>query len=345
MFKKSFDVITIGGVVRDLSFWSKAGRFFNTPQDLTAQKYLAFEYGAKVGIDEAFITFGGGASNSATTFAKLGLKTAVLTRVGDDTDGESIIDNLSQNKVNTSLVQKDKQKPSGFSFILSTDKKERDHVVFAFRGASENIEIDHNTLKGISSQWFYITSLRGEGWKKLLTNAFSIAREKRIKIAWNPGSTQLQAGKKVLEKLIKQTEVLILNKDEAIELALSGLSFGRKTPTHLNKPLYLLNILKDWGPKIVVITDGKKGAYAYEGKKIIKVLPLNRKVVDTTGVGDAFGSGFITSLIYKPGDIKEALRWANLNSNTVVTQPGAQGGILTKNQMHTLLKKTKIILR
>jgi len=345
MFKKSFDVITIGGAVRDLSFWSKAGRFFNTPQDLTAQRYLAFEYGAKIGIDDAVITYGGGAANTATAFSKLGLKTAILTRVGGDSDGESVLLNLNKNKINTSLVQKDKEIASGFSFILSTDKKERDHIVFAFRGAGENLDLPLNLLKGINCKWFYITSLSGESWKKVLSNAFDIAKQKRIKIAWNPGLKQLQAGKRVIEKLIRQTEVLILNKDEAIELALSGVSFGRKTPTHLNKPLYLLNIIKEWGPKIVVITDGKKGAYAYEGKKIIKVLPLNKKVVDTTGVGDAFGSGFVSSLIYKAGDIKEALRWANINSNTVITKHGAQGGIVSKDQMHDLLKKTKIIFK
>jgi len=268
MFKKSFDVVTIGGVVRDLSFWTKSGKFFNTPQNLTAQRYLAFEYGAKIKIDEAFLSFGGGAGNTAITFSKLGLKTAVLSRVGNDRDAKMIAENLTKKKINTSLLQFDKKRPSGFSFIVSTDKKEKDHIAFVFRGSNNFLDFPVTKFKSLKSKWFYITSLSGDGWKKTLFNSFKHAKENNVKIAWNPGSRQLQAGKKSLENFLKQTELLILNKDEAIELVLSGLSFGRKTPTHLNKPLYLLNIIKDWGPKIVVITDGKKGACAYAGKKI-----------------------------------------------------------------------------
>lgn len=345
MFKKSFDVVTIGGAVRDISFWSKAGRIFNTPQNLTAQRFLAFEYGAKIGVDDAFCSLGGGASNSAVTFSRLGLKVAALVRVGQERDGKIIVENFDKQKVNTSLVQYDNNKSSGFSFIISTEKKEKDHIAFLFRGANENLKFPGGKFKYIRTGWFYITSLSGENWKRTLNEAYQWGKERKIKIAWNPGNKQLQAGKKSIEKLLKQTEVLILNKDEAIELVLSGLRFGRKTPTHLNKPLYLLNILKDWGPKIVVITEGRKGAYAYEGKKIIKILPLRKKVIDTTGVGDAFGSAFVAALIYQPGNIKEALKWGIVNSNSVITKLGAQGGIVTKSEMQRLTQKTNFKFR
>jgi len=345
MFKKSYDIITIGGAVRDFSCWSKSGRFFNTPQNLTAQKFLAFEYGAKINIEEAICSLGGGASNTAATFSKLGLKVAALVRLGDDRDAKIIIDNLDKQKVNTTLIQYDKEKSSGFSFIISTDKKEKDHVAFVFRGANENLEFIEKKFNNIRTRWFYITSLSGEIWKKTLNSAFSCAARNNVKVAWNPGLKQLQAGKKSLQNYIKQTEVLILNKDEAIELVLSGMTFGRKTPTHLNKPLYLLNIIKDWGPKIVVITDSKKGGYAYEGKKIVKILPLRKKVVDTTGVGDAFGSAFVASLIGQPNNIKEALKWGIINSNNVITKVGAQGGIVTKLEMEKKLQKTSFRFR
>ncbi|RJR31311.1 carbohydrate kinase family protein [Candidatus Parcubacteria bacterium] len=343
MPKKEFDIISVGGAVRDFNFWSKSGKFLNTPENLTAQKLLAFEYGAKVNAEEIFCSIGGGASNTSASFVKLGLKTAALVRLGNDSDGKIIAENFKKHKVNDWLIQYDQKKISGISFILTTDKKEKDHVVFAFRGANENLEFPVQKFKKIRTKWIYITSLAGENWKKTLGQIFSWAQFNKVKVAWNPGIKQLQAGKKVLEKFLKLTNVIILNKDEAIELSLSGLKFGRKIPTHLNKPLYLLNILKEWGPKIVLITDGKRGAFCYDGKNIQHVKPLRKKIVDTTGVGDAFGAAFVSALIYHPGYVKEALRWGIINSNSVITQYGAQGGIVGKAEMLNRISKTKII--
>ncbi len=323
-----FDVVTIGGVVRDFTFYTNKGKIIDTPEDLTAQRMLAFEYGAKINVNEAYQTLGGGAANTAASFARLGFKTAIVVKVGKDDIGKDIILKFKKEKINTNFIQTDPELMTGFSFILSADKKEREHIAFLHRGANEKLVFPTPKLKQLRSSWFYITSLSGPAWLKSLNGIFNLAFPRNIKIAWNPGNLQLQAGKKVISNLLKKTNVLILNKDEAIELVLSGMKVGRRNPRYLNQPLYLLNILNDWGPKIVVITDGKKGAWAYDGKKIYYQKIRKAKIINTVGVGDAFGSSFVAGLIKNKGDIKAALNWGMINSASILEHVGAQTGLL-----------------
>lgn len=331
MFK--FDIVTIGSAVKDVTFYTDQGRVILTPQNLTSQKMLAFEYGAKISAVDSFQGFGGGAANSAITFARLKYKTAIVACVGQDETGREIINNFKKEKINTNFIQQNPKKSTALSFIIATAKKEKEHIVFTDRGADEHLFYDPKITSKINTKWFYMTSLCGKACSKNLNEIFSFAKTKRIKIAWNPGGVQIQSGKRSLAPFLKQTNVLILNKDEAIELVLSGIKLGRKNPNHLNRPIYLLNILHEWGPKIILITDGKKGAYAYDGKKIYKAKILNTKVVDTTGVGDSFGSAFIAGLIDTRGQIQPSLRWGMINSGSVVAKVGAQNGIVTLKKL------------
>jgi len=332
-----FDIVTIGGAVRDVTFYTDQGKVFLTPQNLTAQKMLGFEFGAKIPTTESHLNLGGGAANTAVSLARLGFKVAAITRVGKDESGREILNKFKKEKINTNFVQIDNKNPTGFSFILATDKKEREHIAFVERGATKFFGLSPGNFSRLHCKWFYITSLAGKNWLKNLKTIFNFAEKKNIKITWNPGTTQLQAGKKVLASYLKKTNILILNKDEAIELVLSGIKLGRKNPNHLNRPLYLLNILQEWGPKIVVITDGKKGAWVYDGKDIYRGKIVNAKVVDTTGVGDSFGSSFLAGLISEKNNINKALKWGMINSGSVLTQIGAQNGLLIRKKLEEKL--------
>ena len=184
----------------------------------------------------------------------------------------------------------------------------------------------------LKASWFYVSSLSGKNWQKNLKATFAAAKKSGSKIAWNPGNRQLQAGHKVLSGYLKQTDVLILNKDEAIELVLSGVKLGRKNPNFLNKPVYLLNILQEWGPKIVVLTAGQKGAWVYDSRKIFRQPIKKAKVINTTGIGDCFGSSFIAGLILEK-NITKALKWAMINCASAVGQVGAQAGLLARKEL------------
>lgn len=323
-----FDFITVGGATEDITFYTKEGVLVDNKQDILRQKLLAFEYGAKIKIDKSYSTFGGGAANAAVCLSLLGLNGAALVAIGNDERGGRIIKNLKKNKVNANFVQKVEKQQSGFSFLLVGPGNE--HVVFSDRASNKILSISEKEIKLLNnSKWVYMTSLSGK-WREVLKNIF----KNNSKIAWNPGHIQLNSGVKVIGKYFKKVEILILNKDEAIELVVSDDSFRNKDNRFFNNIKNLLVAIKKWGPNIVVVTSGKNGADAYDGcnfyhQNVIK----ESKRIDTTGVGDAFGSTFIAGLELFKGDIQKAMELSAKNTASVISRQGAQNGLLSKKEI------------
>ncbi|MDD5110259.1 MAG: carbohydrate kinase family protein [Patescibacteria group bacterium] len=336
-----FDVVTVGSVIRDVTMYTNQGIVFRTPENITTQRVIGFEYGAKVRVPQAHFGAGGGAGNSAVTFRKLGLRVATISRIGNDAEGAFLRGALAQYGTDITQLQVDRIMHTAMSTIVASSRGEHDHVVFVYRGATAGLRIDSANLRALPTRWYYVTAMCGNFWQHNLRQIFSASVRSGAKVAWNPGGEQISAGRRGLDKFLRQTDVLQLNKDEAIELALSGIKLGKRNPSFLNKPLYLLNILSDWGPKCVVITDGVHGAYALYNGKVFHQKALRRKEVDTTGVGDAFGSAFIAGLHVSKGSVAEALRWGVVNSANVLTEVGAQHGILTRAELMSQLKRVK----
>src|SRR3989339_1022832 len=194
MFKKKFDFVTVGGATRDFMFYDPKAEFLYTPEDIKRQASLCFTYGSKIQVDKTYFTFGGGAANTAVNLARQGLKVSTIVAVGDDEIGHSVYHNFLINGVNTDLIAKKVGKMTGFSFIL-TAGKEKEHVIFVYRGASSFLTVDDSLLKKINTKWFYLASLSGSNWKRVL----DLVTNQQSFIAWNPGSSQLQAGHAVLK--------------------------------------------------------------------------------------------------------------------------------------------------
>jgi len=330
---KKFDVITIGGATQDISFYTQEGELLDNKKDVLRQKLLAFEYGAKIKIDKTYFSFGGGASNSAVNLSRLGLNVASYIFVGDDKRGKDLTKNLKDQGVNISLVKKQKREESGVSFVLIGAENER--IIFTHRGANSNLNLGKRDLRKLrKTEWVYITSLSGK-WQSALRDIFSVDG---VKFAWNPGSVQLQGGVKSIGKYIKKTDMLFLNKDEAIELVISDKKYKGKDAKFLNNVKNLLKAVKEMGPEMVVITSGKKGADCYDGKKIYHQAILEEKVrVDTTGVGDAFNSSIIAGLKVFNGDKQKAMRLGVMNTSSSIAKQGAQNGLLTKEDIKKVL--------
>lgn len=331
--QKKYDFITIGGTTEDITLYTNEAKMIQNKEDILAQKLMAFEYGAKLKIDKSYSTFGGGASNAAVCLSRLGFKVSAIVAIGDDNRGKSICENFKKHKVDISLIKKIKNTASGFTFFIVGRDKE--HVGFSNRAANNSLSINLKDLKKMNdSEWIYLTSLSGK-WREILKNIFKT----KTKIAWNPGHIQLHAGFKAIGKFLKKTEMLSVNKDEAIELVVSNPKFKNKDAKFLNSIPNLLKIIYSYGPQIVVITNGKYGAYAYDGQKKYyqKVIQEKRKI-DTTGVGDAFGSTFVAGLEIFRGDIKKAMLLSAYNTAAVIGQQGAQNGSLSRKE---ILKKIK----
>lgn len=322
-----YDIVTIGGAVEDITFYTKEGQVIDNQQDILRQTLLAFEYGTKIKIDAAHTTFGGGATNVAIAASRLGLKSACICAVGNDERGKKIVKNLKEQKVDTRFVQKVRGEMSGFSFLLvGTDNE---HVIFSYRAANSELKISQKKLKKINSEYLYVTSLSGQ-WRETVKNIFSCSE--KFKIAWNPGHIQLSEGQNSIKRNLPKVDVFIINEDEALELVVTDKNVMRNRKENagfLSNVKNLLRIIEKYGPRIVVITRGRKGADVYDGKKFYHMrIQKEHKRIDTTGVGDAFGSSFVCGLKLYNGDIEKAIELGIKNTASVIGQQGAQNGLI-----------------
>jgi len=328
-----YDLITIGGATEDLAIYTDEGILINNKKDILRQKLLAFEYGAKVKVDKADHTLGGGAINAAICLSRLGFNVAAMVAVGNDDRGKRIINNLKKEKVKTKLIQIIKNEISGFTAsIISQDNE---HVSFPIRGANTRLLITDSNLRQIKkADWLYLTSLSGDkkAWLASLDKIFS---SEKVKIAWNPGHLQLIEGKKTLNKYLKKTELLIVNIDEARELIISDKKYSSNKSAFFDDTKKLLEIIKQWVPGTVVITEGKKGASAIDAANKFYKISSNSSVkqINTVGVGDAFGSSLVAGLKLYKGDILKAMELGKKNTASVITKAGAQTGLIYKKDI------------
>ncbi|RJQ34615.1 carbohydrate kinase family protein [Candidatus Parcubacteria bacterium] len=318
-------ITTIGGATRDIMFYTNDMVLVDNKHDLLRKKLIGFEYGAKVYSKDLIFTFGGGGMNTAVNFANLGLKTQTILAIGTDIIGHEILAELRDKKISTKLVQINAKTISGTSFVINVGKF-NEHVIFAYRGANNKIDLSRAIVKKINTPWVYLSSLSGN-FKVGLANLFEQCEKKKIKIAWNPGSRQLKTGLRALAKYMKSTTVFIVNRDEALELVMSVKK--KETKDNIKSSLKFLH---QSGQKITVITDGHRGAHVYDGDKYYFKAAIKTKGINTTGAGDAFGAAFVAGII-KYNSIEKALKLAVLNSNSVIAKIGAQRGILQASDL------------
>lgn len=320
-----FEVITIGAATRDVFLQSGNFRFIKS-QEFAGGTGECLALGSKNEVQDIFFSTGGGATNAAVTFARLGLRTAVLARVGRDASGEEIVETMKKEGVSAKLIQSDIKEPTAYSTLLMYGPGER--TVLVYRGPSTKIDVSKKNISGLKAKWIYVTSLGGR--LDIIRAVWAHAKRNKIKICWNPGGEELKLGFAALKPLIKQCEVFNLNRDEA----------ARLTGCERNNDICLMDNLCGL-PKAAIITDGGKGAYACAGGERYFVASLGTKPRNTTGAGDAFGSGFAAGMI-KTNDVKFSLELGTLNADSVIRMMGAKTGILKRMPGEKELKKVKI---
>ncbi len=333
-----FDIIAIGSAARDITFLTDQGKVMETPEDLTAQRLLAFEYGAKIRSEKVWMNFGGGACNSAATLANMGLNVAIISRIGADGNGKSILDNLQNRNIDTTMIQIDREHNSAFSFIVvDSANGDGERVIFSHKGAVNYLNVRREDLE--DTEWIYLTSL-SEDWKNNLEKISDIVAKRGVKLVWNPGEAQIASGKVGLLPFLLRTYLLIINKDEAIELVKSDSQAGFDDNDY-NDIYKLISIIRSWGVQNVVITDGKNGACFSSERELLKSSAFAKAQADTTGAGDAFGSGLVAGYIIS-GNWETALKFGVLNSGGEVAEYGAQRGIMTREEIENNLSNIEI---
>ncbi len=324
-----YDIITIGSATRDVFIRSAAMEITDCDHSPTGAD-ACFPLGSKIDVQDMVMETGGGATNAAVTFSRLGLRTATVTAVGDDANGRDILAALKADGVSTALVQTDRARQTAFSVIILSGSGER--TILVHRGASENIRPDLIPWSKLKAKWFYITSLGGK--IEVLQQLLEQADRHGIRVAWNPGGQELRNGWEKLAIFIRQVDVFNINLEEAMLL----------TDTRSRSVRRLLAPLRRLPRLATIITDGINGAYADDGKRAWHsgvVQDIRR--INTTGAGDAFGSGLVAALARK-ADLPQALAVGTLNASGVVQQMGAKRGILRKYPSPRDIKKIPVML-
>lgn len=335
-----YDIITIGGATQDIFVETDRAKILNLETISSKESYLCFDYGAKIEMDKMAYDIGGGAANTAVNFANLGFNTGIIIKIGNDLTAKAILQRFKEKNVDSSMIINSETDKTGFSIILTS--YEGDRTVLMHRGANNTIKPDEINFEKINhSKWIYVASLSGDS-NMVLDSLAEYAEENGVSMAFNPGSTQLKRGMNDLRKIFEKAEILILNRDEA--------SIATGVPN--NPPDYpsiddenlieMFSKLRESCSNIIVITEGKKGAYAFDGKNIYYCPNFPSKVVSTLGAGDAFASTFTASMIKYGGDIEKSLKLASINSAFVVKSFGAQSGLLNFEELEKIYAQNQI---
>ncbi|MDD2731713.1 MAG: carbohydrate kinase family protein [Candidatus Pacebacteria bacterium] len=321
-----FDIITFGSASWDIFLKPKRVQTVKSNKFI-ANKGVCFNLGSKIDIEELNVYSGGGGTNTAATFANQGFKTAFSGMIGDDIGGREMTEELKNRNIDTSLVVKTKLRPTNHSFIVIIPNEDR--TILVYRGASELLckgNIDWTKLK---AEWFYLAPLSGS-LCNISRDLVDFAYKNKIKVAFNPGNSQLIMPSKTLKNIFKHVNILILNQEEA--------SLLTKIPYTKEKEIF--KKIDELCPGVFIMTKGSKGAVVSDGSFIYRADSLKTEVIDRTGAGDSFASGFVSGYIRSKSDIKYAIQLGTANSAYCLTKYGAKNALLKKSDK---FKKVKVI--
>ncbi|MEK7611351.1 MAG: carbohydrate kinase family protein [Patescibacteria group bacterium] len=313
---KRFDVIAVGGSTRD--FFMYSGNY-----DVSGN-ILKLPWGEKVVAENLIKEVGGGGCNGAVSFARAGLKTSLLTKVGNDSSGENVAHRLKDEGIDLGLLKVIPGGTTSTSFILCNRTGE--HAIVMYRGKNDEFtssEINWNELS--NTGWIYLADITAEQGD-LSTEITQFAKENDIRLAFIPGQHQLKLGVEKLKPVLAGVDVMILNAFEAATL-LEKTSADETLGGELEMLDYLLQQFSALGVKTTVITADIHGARAFDaGKYYFQPAPRVEKTVNTTGAGDAFASAFVASRI-KEIEPEDGLKKAAENAGAVLGHLGAQTGL------------------
>lgn len=288
-----------------------------------ATKELCMRFGDKIPYEYAVLaTAVGNAANAAVAASRLGQNSALRAYVGDDRYGAECLAKLEEEGVNTSLMVTEPGKATNYHYVL-------------WYGSERTILVKHEefsyTVPEMASDptWLYLSSLAENSLPYHEALAAFLDAHPGTKLAFQPGTFQMKLGKEALAPLYERSALFFCNKEEAQRI----LGVPASTPVK-----DLLTGMRDLGPQTIVITDGREGAYAFDGTRMMQVpmYPDTRAPFERTGAGDAFAST-VTVALSLGLPLDQALLWGPINSMAVVQEVGAQKGLLSREALEALL--------
>jgi ribokinase len=316
------DFLAIGDIVTEPFIRLKDAHITCTID--TERCEICMRFGDKIPYEYAVVAVAvGNASNAAVAASRLGLSSSLRAYVGNDRYGEECLAKLTEEGVDTSLMVTEPGKATNYHYVL-------------WYGSERTILVKHEefsyTVPELSSapKWLYLSSLADNSLPYHEAMSAWLRQHPETKLAFQPGTFQMKLGKEALAPLYARSDLFFCNKEEAQRIL--------ELPDERDIKV-LLEKLRTLGPKTVVITDGREGAYAYDGTRmmLVPMYPDTREPFERTGAGDAFAST-VTAALALGASLEEALLWGPVNSMSVVQEVGAQKGLLTREKLEQFLK-------
>ncbi len=322
MFKQ-LDFLAIGDITTDAFIRIKDASVNCDINKENCQICMAF--GEKIPFEFAEIVKAvGNSANAAVSAARLGLKAGLVSDLGNDQNGKECLAELKKNKVYTKYINIHKGLPTNYHYVLWYED-ERTILI-------KQTEYPYKLNYIGTPKWIYLSSMASNSLPYHLELAKYLKNRPQIKLAFQPGTFQMKLGYEKLKDLYERCEVFFCNVGEAKRI----LGVSEKDHVDTKELLERVHLL---GPKVVCITDGPKGAYAYDGKEawFMPPYPDPKPPYERTGAGDSFASTFTVALSLGKS-LEEALMWGPINSMSVVQYVGAQKGLLTRKALEEFLK-------
>src|SRR5262245_33406389 len=355
--------LTVGGAMIDTIAIIASDRIEQMTMKNADSSFLLLEEGRKTEALEISTHVGGGAINAAVAMARLGLDVAALVKLGKDDRAETVLSHMLQEGVSTRWTVRDGRAPTGASVLLSSH--DRNAGIFTFRGANTLLEEADLRDEAFAADVVYVSSLSNES-----ADAFpGIVRRAKAQgalVATNPRVRQLSSRAGPFQDALRHIDILAINHSEADVLvpALAA-RFGEggralqleegETPPRLAARGFVggghemsaaafFDAMRELGPRYVVVTDGRHGAFVGTRHGIMFCPALETEVAGTAGAGDAFNATF-TAFIGLGRPPEEALRAAAINAASVVGHVDTQTGLLTHQAIAQRLAAAPASLR
>lgn len=334
-------VITIGSATMDVFVECDDANIVSVCSKNKNSDFMSYPYGAKIDITTFSSNVGGGGVNTACNFGNLGFETSAIFKIGKDVYSEGILDFFKRQNVSLEHIIQKEDTSTGFSIILVSFQGDR--TVLAHRGANANIleeEIDFDAIE--DADLIYVAPLNGNS-NKVIEPIIDFAHKNNVKICFNAGTTSIKRGFEHIKKILESAHYVVMNKEEASMTTGIQVRPDTKTEKFSHEIIHrdikqMLSTLKVKDYQTIVITDGGRGAYAYDGDKYYFCEPFPSTVVSTLGAGDSFASTFCATIMKDGVDIGTALMYASVNASSVVSEFGATEGLLTFDKIKETLR-------
>jgi sugar/nucleoside kinase (ribokinase family) len=340
MLRKQVDILAIGDITTDAFIRLKDANAHCRVD--TENNEICLPFAGKVPFEYVkAIMASGNAGNAAVAAARLGLSAGLVSDIGDDQSGRDSLVELQKNKVVTSFVKVHGNIPTNCHFVLWYDEDRTilvHHNEYDYRlpdaltgGHSGRLGLS----KGLPPKWIYLTSLASNAFPYHMAIADYLESHPKVKLAFQPGTFQMQLGFEELKRVYARTDLFVVNVEEAERiLKIDTTKMTKSAEKRAGDIKTMMKKIASYGPKMVAITDNTDGAYFYDGERSyhMPMYPDPRLAFERTGCGDAWTSTFVSALAMGKAPL-EALVWAPVNPMSVAQFVGAQEGLLTLDQL------------